>query len=301
MKNTLLILVGIIMIVSCSNQEVVTTVTSDELVLRNGVYYIPFTEQTFTGLLDSHYENGTLKNRYNYTSGVKNGLFEEYDENGQLRLRGISRRLSRCVSPEGVSNETFSLTSPECVNEYYYRKEGPFVEYYANGQPKSEVNYIIKDPMRNLTEAQKINQILRTLGSTPKKMLSIMEGPYVRYHKNGRLKKEGTYFDGKLNGMSKNYYANGRLREINTYYYGDLIHVGRYKENGQLSWVEAYTDGLKDGLFEEYYESGKLKLVKSYSDGQLDGLYKRFNEDGTLRKKAFYKLGKQYECEGECD
>ena len=93
MKNTLLVLLSLIMIVSCSNPEVVTIDETfafakkveempdlrgwwhyDDLDIANGQY-------------ETYFENGQLKERGTYKDGKEDGLSEWYYDNGQLKWR----------------------------------------------------------------------------------------------------------------------------------------------------------------------------------------------------------------------
>ena len=107
---------------------------------------------------------------------------------------------------------------------------------------------------------------------------TLANGQYETYHENGQLKKVEAFKDGVRQGIHEEYYKSGRISLRKTYK-GNFTH----------------------GLYESYYENGQVHFKGTWINAGWDGLYERFNEDGTLKKKAFYKLGKQYECEGECD
>jgi len=65
------------MIVSCSN-------TTDELVIRDGLRYTPFSTEPFTGVLKSYHDNGQPDEKVTYKDGKPVGVYKEYWENGQL-------------------------------------------------------------------------------------------------------------------------------------------------------------------------------------------------------------------------
>ena len=81
------------------------TLTLEDLVLRNNLYYNKFTGVPFTGEIFGlengrfkngelegfwkyYYKDGQLRNKVNYKNGKKDGLWETYYENGQLKTKG---------------------------------------------------------------------------------------------------------------------------------------------------------------------------------------------------------------------
>ena len=85
------------------------TLTLEDLVLRNNLYYNKFTGVPFTGEIFGlengrfkngelegfwkyYYKDGQLRNKGNYKDGKKDGLWETYYENGQFKTKGITKR-----------------------------------------------------------------------------------------------------------------------------------------------------------------------------------------------------------------
>lgn len=102
----------------------------------------------------------------------------------------------------------------------------------------------------------------------------ITDGPYRNFYANGKIKDEGTYENGKQEGLYKYYYETGEVAE----------------------WV--YKDSQRHGPHKHYYESGMLKEEGTYKDGQLEGLYRHYYENGKLKEELTYKDGKR---EGSMD
>ena len=80
----------LVLLVSCS-QEVPTEVTPQPLevvtgpfLIRDGIYYHQDTNELVTGTVEEFHDNGHLKERGNYIDGVPDGLFEDFDEDGNL-------------------------------------------------------------------------------------------------------------------------------------------------------------------------------------------------------------------------
>ena len=72
----------ILIITSCSKE-----VPSDQLVVRDGIYYEVNSQTPFSGTSVKYYENGQLGMRENYKDGKEEGIFEYYYENGQLNRK----------------------------------------------------------------------------------------------------------------------------------------------------------------------------------------------------------------------
>ena len=67
------------------------TVTIDDLKEKNGFYYKKFNIFSpldflyrFTGIVESYYENGNLRNKVNYKDGKKDGVWVNFNQDGSL-------------------------------------------------------------------------------------------------------------------------------------------------------------------------------------------------------------------------
>ena len=63
---------------------------------------------------------------------------------------------------------------------------------------------------------------------------------------DGQLHYEGTYKDGKQDGLFQTWY-----------------------DNGQLAIRQNYKDGKYDGLFQSWYKNGQLEYERNYKDGVI--------------------------------
>ena len=93
-------------------------VDSDDLVVRDGLYYKKFTDTPFTGKVSGN-EQGKMKN------GKKEGAWVTYHPNGQLELKGSYKN-----------------------GEY----EGDWVSYWDTGQIKDKSNW-----KNNKREGERVN------------------------------------------------------------------------------------------------------------------------------------------------
>ena len=88
------------------------------------------------------------------------------------------------------------------------------------------------------------------------------DGPWDRYHDNGKLKEKGTYRNGKEEGPWVRYHKNGQLSDKGTYKYGE-----------------------KDGPWVRYYDNGQLHFKGTWKDRNPDGPWVSYNKDGTVNEK----------------
>ncbi|MBL0146502.1 MAG: hypothetical protein IPP48_12935 [Chitinophagaceae bacterium] len=88
------------------------------------------------------------------------------------------------------------------------------------------------------------------------------------YYKNGKIKSETPYVDGKITGIKKEYYKNGILESEKPVINGEA--------NGTLKW---------------YFESGVLRLVADYVNNKRNGVQKWYYESGNIQSEAIFKDG----------
>ena len=107
------------------------SVTFDDLVERDGLYYEKFTDVPFSGKVTGkeqgsfrngnrdgwwvrYHKNGQLMGKVNFENGKEQGAFVSYRDNGQLKNKG---------------------------NYKNGKEEGAWVWYYDNGQVNNKGNY----------------------------------------------------------------------------------------------------------------------------------------------------------------
>ena len=81
--------------------------------------------------------------------------------------------------------------------------------------------------------------------------------------------EEGTYKNGKLDGLLTKWYPNG-----------------------QKSSEERYKDGKKDGLWIQWLSTGQKAIEEPYKDGELNGLFIVWHTNGHKIREANMKDGK---------
>lgn len=94
------------------------------------------------------------------------------------------------------------------------------------------------------------------------------------------------FFQGDpLNGPKKEYYPNGKIMREYTLKEGKV--EGSYKfydELGRLVSDQYYQDGEPNGIVRTYYPSGQLKTVSSLKpEGDVSGPTQEYYDDGVLK------------------
>ena len=153
----------------------------------------------------------------------------------------------------------------------------------------------------------------------------IQVGKYIEYYKNGNIKVQGNYKDGKREGEFKTFLRNGKSAGSVFYKDGKIIKstlVKAMKDNASFSLVtdinynlnshKIVTDefpnqllkqyfvfnknGLLDGESREYYEEGDIKSVSPFKNNVADGIFISYYQNGNIKEKHTYKNGNE---EGE--
>ena len=243
------------------------------------------------GLRKVFYENGQLKEEFNYKEGKKDGLRKAYYENGKLRLKTNYKN----DKLDGLF-ELFYENGQLRV-EFNYKegkKDGLRNEYHENGQLKEEFNY--KEGKKDgLRKAYYENGKLRLKTNYKNDKL---DGILMQYTSLGILFWKENFKDGKKDGLDEWYDSeNGQLETRTNYKNGEFdafidgVFTYNFGNSQKISTIETYKDGKKDGLEESFYENGQLEYQKNYKDGKEDGLFEGFYENGQLKFKLLFKNG----------
>ena len=83
---------------------------------------------------------------------------------------------------------------------------------------------------------------------------------FFKYYESGQKKEEGTFKDGKEDGLK-------------TWWY----------ENGQKSYEGTFKDGEQQGLHTSWYENGQKENEGILKDGEVIKLIGKWNWDGSVR------------------
>ena len=147
-------------------------------------------------------------------------------------------------------------------------------------------------------------------------------GKNTEYYKNGQIKVQGSYKEGKRNGEFKAFLKNGKSAGSVIYKDGKIIKSTLVKamkdnasfspvtdiyykledshtlrkvdyENGLLKTYFIYNkDGVPDGESVEYYEEGNIKSIIPFRNNIVEGLTITYYENGNIDEEVNYKNNK---------
>jgi len=282
-------LITILFIALLSSPSWSQTVSMDDLVERNNLYFEKFTDVPFSGKVTGQW-NG------NYKDGKPDGLWEKYSVDGELEEKGSYKdgiRLGRWtlyyreqggVEFLGIFNGGFnSGMIAKATGSYNDSKKDGLWEYYRwNGKVLYKETY--KDGLK--------------------------DGLYEEFYENGQIKAKGSYVLGEKNGLWKTFLGDGEIWEKGLYKNGEKRGTWEYfnKETDfkrdkflNISKDEFYTKTLKektlkDGVIERvsssYHNStGVLASREIFKDDVKSGIWVSYWDDGQLREKGNYKDG----------
>ena len=149
----------------------------------------------------------------------------------------------------------------------------------------------------------------------------IQVGKYIEYYKNGKIKVQGNYKEGRRDGEFKTFLKNGKSAGSIFYKDGKILKstlVNSMKDNASFSLVtdinynsnshEIVTDefpnqllkqyfifnknGLLDGESREYYEEGDIKSIFPFKNNIPDGVFISYYQNGNIGQNSFLLNGK---------
>ena len=95
-------------------------------------------------------------------------------------------------------------------------------------------------------------------------------GDVVSKYENGQKEAEGTFKDGKAEGLATWWAENGQKR-------------------GEGTWK----DGKLEGLLTQWHENWQKRQEGTYKDGKPEGLLTRWRKNGQKLSETTYKDGKK--------
>lgn len=121
---------------------------------------------------------------------------------------------------------------------------------------------------------------------------NLLNGIIKEFLKNGKIKSETSYVNGKKEGVFREYH-NGKIKsEI---YYKDDILDGSYRTyyptKGTLQEEFNYVAGEKEGEQKTYYSNGKIKSERFYKNNKYHGIHRFYQENGELESEKTWKNG----------
>ena len=159
-------------------------------------------------------------------------------------------------------------------------------------------------------------------GKLTEKLDVLANGKYTEYYKNGKIKIQGNYKEGRRNGEFKTFLKNSKSAGSVIYKDGKIIKstlIKSMKDNASfspISYVNYDLDtsysigkvdfpnkhlktyymynkkGVLNGDSIKYYEEGNIQSIVPYKNNLVEGLIIRYYENGNIKEEVNYKNDK---------
>lgn len=257
------------------------------------------------GVWRTYHKNGNVATEISYKAGRKEGASKEFDKDGKL----IDILL---MKGDSVASDPGGVVMIDLYKEYHPNgkvklmgglnkglRSGIFREYDLEGN-MIKASVYIKDTL--------MSEGLMQPGG-------IFEGEWKTFYKNGAIKSQGPYENGKKNGKWVYYYPDGKKEQEGRF--KDDVLIGQwfwYYHNGQVKKEEyfnrygklegpmieydslgnelasgEYFNGLREGDW--FYQVGDFKEVGAFSLNEPDGPWKHYYLNGKIAFEGTFTEG----------
>jgi len=230
MKKIIFVVVMFLMVSVLYSQEI----TLEQLKIVDGTAWLG--EKTYSGKCEGMHPNGKLMYSGKFKSGLKTGLWTEWDADGMKTAEELWKNGKR----EGQA--TYYYPHGSYKEQGLYKddwKQGVWTEWDPLGKDIKQRNYILKT--ENYPSGTIQNQGLLKDGNK--------HGTWTSYTEDGFKKQEVNYNEGKIEGLLVYYDEKARKKKSETYL-NDMLQ-GEYLEfndEGKISIKGYYTKGYKDSI-----------------------------------------------------
>jgi antitoxin component YwqK of YwqJK toxin-antitoxin module len=194
----------------------------------------------------SFFKNGNIDSITTYNKGVQQGKFEWYYENGVKKMeytmqRGLKNGLLRTWYDNGKpkSEGTFTNGVEDGLWKLWTENNGFFVKTIRQGKQDSrKVEYLTNERgvmqiilSKNAADKEegvwRLYDINSNLLQTTIFNNGVLNGDFMEYHPNGKIKAEGRLANGFYDGIVLYYDHLGYLTNIKKYKKGQVLAVYR--------------------------------------------------------------------------
>ena len=148
--------------------------------------------------------------------------------------------------------------------------------------PKETVAETTPEPEGVNLEELDIRQGLAGSTAYMKGSDTLYTGEAYKLYPNGQKLIQGSYKDGKKDGLFMEWHKNGQKSTEGNWKDGneDGLFMGWHK-NGEKNSESTYRDGKRDGLYAQWHYNGQNFLENKYKDGEeVEGSKKWWNRKG---------------------
>ena len=274
------------------------------------------------GYWKTYHDNGKIKSEGNRKNFLLDSIWNFYNNEGVL-LNAISYNKNK---KEGISKlfDTSGCMKSE-TNYVENLKDGEEIIFYTSGNIKNINNYNKDRKEAFCYELDSSGRII-TISEYTGGFLRVEEqinrydkdqkkhGVWKEFYDNEKVRWEGKFKHGELDGIVREYNKKGGLKTMNMFTEGEINKDAKEVKFFELSkeirsdgsyLIGGYADKIKQGIFREYDSTGVL--INSYkyknnfktAEGILDstglehGEWNYLNIDGSIKAKGTFNHGKR--------
>lgn len=300
--------------------------------LAEAITYRNDKKNGYSSTYDFYYTSDSVKiyyltSRELYLNGQKEGMSYYYDTVGYLRFEyqyknGVKSGRAREFNKDSLAINLFNYYNgyrieSEKINRFNSekKKHGKWIEFYPNGNKKTEFNYfngILHGIYREYDLSEKMIVERKYVNGeifVPKPEDEIVLKAEVKklYHENGKIQYEGAFLEDMPVGIHKEYDTNGKLTKVKEYTSQSiLLGEGLFDTNGNRTgeWklfdeyndyfyaIGNYVEGKRDGIWKYYYKDGKLEMEGFFNQDKPDREWIWYYPNGIKKREEAYLKGK---------
>ena len=211
-----------------------------------------------------------------YKSGVPNGKWTYYYENGNIKSVGM------LLGSLKEGHWTYYFESGDMKSAGSYEKDqksGAWDHFYEDGSIKAQINY-----QNEIGEYREFYPY----GGTKQEGKIVndkSEREWIYYYETGETKAIGHFNEGLRTGLWHYYYRNGKEKAVGNYHEGQKNGEWRYfYENGSISQTGNIMRDRKQDYWKLFYPSGELKGEISFDNGS--GIFREYYLNGSKKSEG---------------
>lgn len=266
-------------------------------VYRGGELIEDADEAIVLDIRKEYYEDGTLKIIGSYKDGSKQGVFREYDKDGNIinsyTYENNTRTGEGIVDKGGKNQGDWKLYYPsgelKATGQYIDgMKEGEWVYYFINGKLEQKGNYAANRTQGPWKWWYESGTVLREERFRKGKE----DGLMIEYDREGNEINKGEYIDGMKTGPW--FYTINDYTEVGEYLDDERHGEWRATYDNDKTYFEGeYQAGVPLDKHSWYYRNGNLKEQGKYKGGEKHGTWRTFSTDGMVHVVIKYRYGQK--------
>jgi antitoxin component YwqK of YwqJK toxin-antitoxin module len=292
MKIQLLIILLFPLLLIGQPNQVIDTLSTDELQRRNGLLYKIDKDEPFTGIHADKWSNGQKKSVHHIADGKEYGISLAWNENGQITeqvdILNARRKSWRYEDNQKIEYNDTLLWSRN-IGQWKTKSQ---TNYDINGKIIKPLDYTQIELKNNLAYTKLDNKPFTGV-MTFQGELMLYDTHY--YFKDRLFRGEVSIISGDIEGPYYSWYEENSQKRFEANLKNRKLE-GSYTSwwyNGNKKEDLSYTYGRKDGIETTWFENGQIMSKGNYNDGDLDGLHTTWNINGIKLYEITYLDNKQ--------